>query len=442
MAIGGYLGICLCLAVIAVSKGANLDCDFETNFCQWTHGSSVRQWKRHLLATLTPGTGPDTGHTTQGREDYYIYLHAGERTVENGLIESGKCVLLSPAFNTTSSGGCFRFWYHMKGLGIGNLSAAVVEGSSSVSEWSKTGQQGADWKCAHFPLEQGKEDLQIEMTAWTGVNPVGDIALDDFKFFESNCNGITDVCGNITATPSSTPPTQSSTPDEQSSNSTTEGVVTTTPAEDDITMTIVYISIAPVALLIIVSVVAFVRYKCAKSNPIENNNFIWPNNNNPTEPDIDNYDNLQDVYAELDESKMDKDGRVISSSTNEGHTPQLSSTTGNHYEQMHRRHPASSSRTEMSNGITGPYMTMETRDEDDLPGDGDYLVSIPGPNELQTGSGKGDEEDVAKAPGKEEDSSEASYHNGHGDLAEDGKKLPPVQCGRTASYISPVFENI
>ncbi|XP_046563325.1 MAM and LDL-receptor class A domain-containing protein 2-like [Haliotis rubra] len=268
MAIRGHLYVYLWLAITGVSQGADLDCDFETDFCQWTHGSSVRQWQRHLLETQITGTGPNTGHTISGSNDYYIYLHAGERKNQNGFVESGNCVLLSPVFNTTSGGGCFRFWYHMEGSGIGNLSAAVLEGSSSDAIWSKTGEQGPDWKCAHVSLEQGREGLKIEMTAWTGLNLLGDIALDDFKFFDSKCSGITDVCGNATTPPTAPPPTQLPTPDKLSSTSTTAPGVSTTPTEDDITMTIVYISIAPIVLLLVAAIVAVVVYRSSRSKTL------------------------------------------------------------------------------------------------------------------------------------------------------------------------------
>ncbi|XP_067679596.1 neuropilin-1-like [Haliotis asinina] len=440
MTIKRHLGVYLCLAITGVSLGSDLDCDFETDFCQWTNGSSVRQWQRQLFGTITAGTGPNTGHTISGRDDYYIYLHAGERRNENGFVESGNCVLLSPDFNTTSGGGCFRFWYHMKGSGIGNLSAAVLGGSSNVVIWSKTGEQGPDWKCAHVSLEQERESLKIEMTAWTGLSILGDIALDDFKFFDNQCSGINDVCGNVSTSPVpiSPPTAQSPTQDKPSSTSTTATDVSTTPTQDDVTMTIVYISIAPVILLLVATIVAVIFYRRSKTPHRENNN----SSNNQTNPHVDDYDYLrEEVYDVLDESKMYNDGHVFLNSANDDrrlNDHQLTSDIQGHQggTTVMYRATGSSGRAEIGNDITGSNVTMKTRDVNAVSEGENYMVSVPGPDEIG-GSGVTATEDVANVSGKEGGALEAS----HGDATGRGLILPPPPCGSTSSYISPVFEN-
>ena len=50
---------------------------------------------------------------------------------------------------------CLRFWYHMKGSGVGTLNAYVKTGAGKVNErliWTLSGNQANSWKSASAPI--------------------------------------------------------------------------------------------------------------------------------------------------------------------------------------------------------------------------------------------------------------------------------------------------
>ena len=53
-----------------------LGCDFELDFCNWTHYSDNDpfKWKRNKGPTLSDLTGPLTDHTTQSLDGTYAFI--------------------------------------------------------------------------------------------------------------------------------------------------------------------------------------------------------------------------------------------------------------------------------------------------------------------------------------------------------------------------------
>ncbi|XP_071118718.1 neuropilin-1-like [Haliotis cracherodii] len=293
--------LCWCIGfmVLVYQSGCqeSIDCDFESDVCAWN--TSGVPWRRSNAGTDTPYTGPDSG-----RNGYYIYLEADDFKDNNQIVQRGKCVLLSPAFNTTSSGGCFRFWYHMKGSGIGNLSAAVVEGSppSFTLKLDKEGPQGDAWKCGQFSLDENRNDIKIQLTAWSGLNIVGDIAVDDLKLFDTRCPA---VCVDVTTTP--TPTTSSllgstAVPASSSSQYTTVLSVDTTPTSEssDLTKTIIYISVIPVGVLLIGAAVACFCYRSRKEKKAD----LYTPDIQENHTNEGFHENGEEVYHDLDDATM------------------------------------------------------------------------------------------------------------------------------------------
>ena len=78
----------------------------------------------------------------------YLYVEASSPAQEGD-----KARLLSKQFPATA-GRCLSFWYHMYGESTGTLNVYLKEkdGKSTLA-WSKSGDQGDQWKEAKLTLE-------------------------------------------------------------------------------------------------------------------------------------------------------------------------------------------------------------------------------------------------------------------------------------------------
>ncbi|XP_046578059.1 neuropilin-1a-like [Haliotis rubra] len=373
--------LCLCFGVmLLVYQSAcqgSIDCGFESqnDFCGWN--TSRVPWQRSNTGTETPGTGPDLG-----RNGYYVYLDADDFKDSGNIVQPGRCVMLSPAFNTTSRGGCFEFWYHMKGSGIGNLSATVVEDSptSSIMKWERKGSQGSQWNCGFFTLNGNKNNIKIELTAWSGDNILGDIAIDDLKLLDAAC---TESCVDVTTTPTTTSSLISSTtlPASSSQNTTASPVDATTPSSglSDLTRMIIYISVIPVGVLFIGVTVACICYRSRKGKEVYKPDIEV----NHTNEGFD--ENGEEVYHELDDNTMlenaHNDYTVPTStlpSNKDGDTIQYAySTSGaaNAFRESKAEDPDA-----------GAYTRLQRpTDEDAASVDSNYLEPVAGPDDGSSG---------------------------------------------------------
>ena len=66
--------------------------------------------------------------------------------------------LLSQPFDpTASSGRCLKFWHHMNGASIGNLSVYIYTGNFSAMTllWKRQGNKGNKWILGQTPIRSG-----------------------------------------------------------------------------------------------------------------------------------------------------------------------------------------------------------------------------------------------------------------------------------------------
>ncbi|XP_050414880.1 MAM and LDL-receptor class A domain-containing protein 2-like isoform X2 [Patella vulgata] len=194
-------------------------CDFESDFCGWTNEASAI-WERLNTATETTSTGPDRGHTT----------------------------------NTTT---------------INRLSMGILNDSKKQQMFIKTGDQNNSWHCGSFDV-QTTVNTKIYIEAVTGENIFGDIAIDDLEIIQGKCNS---SCGTISPDSPTTLPSNiitNSTSPVRSSPTTQPGNPGTTketfnPVTDNI---LIYATCIPIAVLILIGVVAFICYKNKKKPEI------------------------------------------------------------------------------------------------------------------------------------------------------------------------------
>ncbi|XP_050414849.1 MAM and LDL-receptor class A domain-containing protein 1 [Patella vulgata] len=241
------------------------DCDFESDFCDWTNEPEARAiWKRLNIATETQGTGPDRGHTTN-TTNYFAYLNVRDYTDGNNIVIPNITAVLVSETLSVNSDICFRFYYHMYGEAINRLSVGILNDSKKQQMFFKTGDQNNAWHCGSFDV-QTTVNTQIYIEAVTGENILGDIAIDDLEIIQGKCNSPcgTTSPGSATTLPSNTRNVPTTTPTTQPDNSETTKD-TSNLVSDNI---LIYATTIPIAVLILIGVVAFICYKNKKKPEI------------------------------------------------------------------------------------------------------------------------------------------------------------------------------
>lgn len=65
-----------------------------------------------------------------------------------------KTRLVSELFNSTGSGHCFLFFYHMYGQDIGTLNIYVNSSAGTEIIWTQKGDKGKSWKNGQVNVER------------------------------------------------------------------------------------------------------------------------------------------------------------------------------------------------------------------------------------------------------------------------------------------------
>ncbi|XP_033749866.1 MAM and LDL-receptor class A domain-containing protein 1-like [Pecten maximus] len=149
-----------------------LSCDFDNGLCDWLQINRDQfDWREKIGRSPEGTSGPLSDHTGNGS---YVYVSGGDSQGPQTV-----AILSSPSFYLTSP-TVFSFWYHMNGVGIGNLSLLVTDMyGDRVILWSKHGRQGPDWQQAtlHFDISVAK----VEFVASAKYHYNAIIAVDDIK---------------------------------------------------------------------------------------------------------------------------------------------------------------------------------------------------------------------------------------------------------------------
>lgn len=163
-------------------------CDLEyDNLCGWSQDEEDDfDWIWHKGQTPTGWTGPEYDHTYLNEEGHYLYLEMSPPRMRGDIAR-----LISPTYGSSKSGRCFSFWYHMLGPKepeeVGSLRVIMkhllTEENTTLLEIH--GNQGDLWKSAEVYIEKTNGSFQIIIEGKREKTYVGDIAVDDFRFF--NC---------------------------------------------------------------------------------------------------------------------------------------------------------------------------------------------------------------------------------------------------------------
>ncbi|XP_022097778.1 MAM and LDL-receptor class A domain-containing protein 1-like isoform X1 [Acanthaster planci] len=176
-------------------------CDFEENLCSWTNEPLLDDfdWTRSTGGTPSVATGPAVDHTTNSSSGFYIYIEASSYST------GSKAWLVSEHFDPLSR-GCFEFWYHMLGAGIGDLNVYTNDLDNFLlsNVLTISGNQGDEWHFEQVDITN-IQTFQVLLEGVIGANYTSDVAIDDVvlkrgsKCVRSslNCTFETDLCGYI-----------------------------------------------------------------------------------------------------------------------------------------------------------------------------------------------------------------------------------------------------
>ncbi|KAL5006371.1 hypothetical protein ScPMuIL_015177 [Solemya velum] len=166
----------------------NLDCDFENNnTCNWQEDLTMNfNWTlQQGPSSNSNNTGPSYDHTTMGSLGHYITT----RAVPSAVSTYNTAHLVGPDMQIGDSGKCIKFWYHMYGSHVNNLSVYAMQGNGlDQPVWQKTGNQGDSWIFGTvFLPSQNTSTVKIVFEAVAGFSHQGNIAIDDISVNDGVC---------------------------------------------------------------------------------------------------------------------------------------------------------------------------------------------------------------------------------------------------------------
>ncbi|KAJ8048131.1 MAM and LDL-receptor class A domain-containing protein 1 [Holothuria leucospilota] len=156
-------------------------CDFESGWCDWTNlNDDEFDWTRNNGGTGTSGTGPGNDHTLGTSNGYYLYIEVDNPRRPGDRARLGSYIILQPPGETCT----LRFYYHMEGLGIGQLNVYKRSEVNGVltTVWSRTQERGDNWFYASVGLGIETRAFQVVIEGVRGTVRSGDIAIDDVSF--------------------------------------------------------------------------------------------------------------------------------------------------------------------------------------------------------------------------------------------------------------------
>uniref|UniRef100_A0A8C5MKX6 MAM and LDL receptor class A domain containing 1 n=1 Tax=Leptobrachium leishanense TaxID=445787 RepID=A0A8C5MKX6_9ANUR len=163
-----------------------LQCNFEDGLCNWVQDiEDDFDWTMIQGSTPTLDTGPMKDHTFGTAKGHFFYIETSEPQLFRN-----QAVLLSPIIDSTINNGnktcIFRFFYHMYGKQIYSLviHKRIMRNSRGQLLWQVFGNKGNRWLKKVLYINS-TQPFQIMVTGTVGDGFTGDIAIDDFSFY--NC---------------------------------------------------------------------------------------------------------------------------------------------------------------------------------------------------------------------------------------------------------------
>ncbi|KAJ0011984.1 hypothetical protein NQD34_012959 [Periophthalmus magnuspinnatus] len=163
-------------------------------------------WTRVKGSTLpADAPGPEADHTLGTDQGYYL------SSTLWSLAAGSKVSVMTADMGPTAAGGeCLMFWYHMEGLGDGEINVYIQtneSGTELVRVWTRQGDQGSHWRHGRITLHSPNYQFKVIFEAVAGPEPKGNIAIDDLIVLNDACppHGFCDFemdfCGWVNSPP-------------------------------------------------------------------------------------------------------------------------------------------------------------------------------------------------------------------------------------------------
>ncbi|WP_299189834.1 endonuclease [uncultured Aquimarina sp.] len=167
---------------------------FENTFGAWKQATSGDDFNWATRSGSTPSS--NTGPSSANAGSYYIYMESSSPNYSNK-----RAILYSPCYDITSATqATISFKYHMYGTSaMGSLSLeASLDGTTWMSIWSKSGNQGNSWQTASVNLASYLgEKVQLRFNGITGTTWQGDMAVDAVNLSTSGSTGGGSTTGDV-----------------------------------------------------------------------------------------------------------------------------------------------------------------------------------------------------------------------------------------------------
>lgn len=164
---------------------------FETDLGKWVQAENDDiEWTRATGKTPSSGTGPDAA----ADGSFYVYTEA------TGNFDK-KAILASALFKASAlDAPLFSFKYHMYGSNTGSLALEISsDGENWTTLWSKSGDQGNEWKQDGVSLETYKNTpFALRFVGITGSGYQSDISIDQVQLIEGpSITSFTPTSGSV-----------------------------------------------------------------------------------------------------------------------------------------------------------------------------------------------------------------------------------------------------
>ncbi|XP_071133034.1 uncharacterized protein [Mytilus edulis] len=169
-----------------------LECDFDTNKCDWkNYNSNQYEWKKQNGEQNL--YWPETDHSTASESGYYMHLKS--YTYDYITKETTASFELENVDVKVNVNSCLMFWYYFNIYGEFGLNVTL----DNELVWTTFTDQNDKWKKAKIDLHNRILDtikfIGIIRSGW-----IGDIAIDDISIKEGACKGSFDreeICEEI-----------------------------------------------------------------------------------------------------------------------------------------------------------------------------------------------------------------------------------------------------
>ncbi|XP_072296914.1 MAM and LDL-receptor class A domain-containing protein 2 [Eucyclogobius newberryi] len=196
---------------IVVSRGSNgscpaeRECTFQGSMCGLQPFGGLGWTRTKGSALPANATGPEADHTLGTGQGYYLSSRLWS------LAAASKVSVITAEMGPTAAGGeCLMFWYHMEGLGGGEINVYIQTRQNTaelVRVWRRRGDQGSHWRHGRITLHRPNHRFKVIFEAVAGPEPKGNIALDDLIVLndacppQGFCDFEMDFCGWVNSPP-------------------------------------------------------------------------------------------------------------------------------------------------------------------------------------------------------------------------------------------------